>query len=155
MDTYRFSRILLPMGLGLVFCGANLFGATLVQSPVTPITLTCDTVLGPAPAVNVGIVLAAAGTLTVTPTVTGTGSAGVVAPAAASVTSLTTATNFAFRMAAGCKGATNGLVVVLTFTPATGTALLINATLTVTNSASALAVSPNPVIITCQKVGAV
>lgn len=155
MYTNHFSKTLLPVGLALAFCGAMLQGATLVQSPVTTITISCDTVLGPAPAVNVGIVLGAAGTLTVTPTVTGAAAAAVVAPAAQSVTSTTVATNFAFRMAAGCKGGTNGQTVVLNFTPSAGTALTINATLAITNTATALATSPSPVIITCQKAGAV
>jgi len=155
MDNARFSRLLLITGTVLAFCGARLDAATLVQSPVTAITLSCDTVLGPAPSVNVGVVLGAAGALTVTPTVTGTAAAAVVAPAAASVTSLTVPTNFAFRIAAGCKGATNGQTVTLNFTPSAGTALQVTATLSITNAASALALSPNPVTITCQKVGAV
>jgi uncharacterized protein (TIGR03437 family) len=37
-------------------------------------------------------------------------------------------------MAAGCAGATNGQVVVITFTPATGTPLTVNATLNVTGA---------------------
>jgi len=139
------------VALALVIGASTLPAATLVANP-SALTLSCDTVLGPTPG-TIGITLAAAGSAI---NVTVSAPAGPVvlpSPAVQSVGSTTVATNYTFNVAAGCKGATNGQVVVLTFTPSTGTALTVNATLTITNSASALAPSPSSVFITCTKSG--
>jgi uncharacterized protein (TIGR03437 family) len=150
MSRLRFSKIPFAV-LSLACCAGALQAATLVANP-TALTLNCDTVLGPTPA-TVGITLAVAGSAV---NVTVTAPAGPVvlpSPAVLSVGSTSVATSFAFSVAAGCKGATNGQVVVLTFTPSTGTLLTVNATLNITNSGSALAPSPSSVFITCTKTG--
>ncbi len=149
MSRLHLSKLPLVM-LALAACTGTVRAATLVASP-SSVTLACDTVLGPTPA-TVGITLAAAGSLTVTVTAPA-GPVVLPSPANATVASTTVATNFIFSVAAGCKNATNGQVVVLTFTPNTGTALTVNATLSVTNSGSALAPSPSAVTITCTKSG--
>src|SRR5580658_61987 len=141
-----------------IFTGAG-HAASLVANPAT-VTLTCDTVLGPAP-VTVGIVLAAgasAGNVTVTATA-GTASTSAVVlpnPAVLSVSSTTVATNFTFNMAAGCKGVTAATTLTLTFTLAGGVTPLAVATTmgTITTaSGSALAPSPSAVTVICTKSG--
>ncbi len=158
MFRIHFSKALLAV-LALAICTGTLQAATLVAAP-TSITLTCDTVLGPGPAVNVGITLAAAGVaLNVTPSVPAVALPAVspiVVPGIASVGSTTVPVNFAFSMKPGCQGGTNGQTVTITFTPAAGTALTLTATLSITTAnGSALAPSPSAVTITCIKAGGV
>ena len=139
--------------LSLALCTGTLHAtATLVANP-SAVTLSCDTVLGATPA-TVGITLASAGSAVNVPVTAPAGPVVLPSPATQSVGSNVTAVNYTFSVAAGCKGATNGQVVVLTFTPGTGTALTVSATLNITNSASALAPSPSSVVISCTKNGA-
>ncbi len=134
MRTIRthFFKVLLAV-LALAICTGAVQAATLV-GPTSAITLSCDTVTGAVPTL-VGIKLAATGSLTVTPSITAGATAMANAPSAATVASTTNAVNFSFSVAAGCANATNGQQVTLTFTPNTGTALSVNATITVTGPA--------------------
>src|SRR5580692_6327068 len=130
MSRIHFSTVPLAV-LALALCTGSLHAtATLVANP-TALALSCDTNLGPT-AGTVGITLAS-GSTALTVTVTSSSSAVVLPnPAAKSVASSSTATSYSFTMASGCAGATNGQTVNLTFTPATGTPLVVVATLTVT-----------------------
>lgn len=151
MFRIRFLKTALGL-LALAIGAGTAHAASLVAAPAS-LSLSCDTVLGATP-VNLAVTLATgASAATVTPTVPG--GSPVVVPSAAVVNSTSVATNFVFSVAAGCKGATNGQVVVITLTPNTGTALTVNATLSITNSGSALAPSPSAVMISCTKAGAV
>jgi len=150
MSRIHFSKTALAV-LTLGLCAGSLHAtASLVANP-SSLTLNCDTVLGATPA-SIGITLVAAGSVTVTVSAP-TGPVVLPSPAVQTVSSTTVATSYTFSTAAGCKGATNGQVVVLTFTPSTGTALTVNATLAVTDSASALAPSPSAVTLVCTKSG--
>jgi len=155
MSQIRSLKVLLAI-LALVICTGTLQAtATLVANP-TSLTLNCDTLAGPT-AVSVGITLAASGSaISVTPS----GSAGlssassgpVVIPAAATVNSTTVATNFSFTIAPGCKGTVPAGTLSITFTPATGTALVVPVTVNITTSnGSALVPSPSSVTFTCNK----
>ncbi|HTX35823.1 MAG TPA: hypothetical protein VME43_12415 [Bryobacteraceae bacterium] len=134
-----------------------------IAATQSAITLNCDTVLGPGPAVPVGITLVTSGSPVSVSVTAPTGlafSAGgpINMPASASVSSTTVATTFNFSLAAGCKNFVPGTTptsVLLTFTPATGTGLTVTATLVVTYSASALTPSPSAVTLTCTKAGTV
>ncbi len=134
MRTIRthFFKVLLAV-LALAICTGAMQAATLI-GPTSAITLSCDTVTGPVPTL-VGIKLAATGSLTVTPSISVGATAMANPPSAATVASTTTAVNFSFSVAAGCANATNGQQVSLTFTPNTGTALTVNATIAVTGPA--------------------
>lgn len=141
--------------LALLFGGGSLHAAATLAANPTSLTLSCDTVLGSTPA-TVGITLAAAGSA-VNVTVSEPNGSPVVlpSPVSQSVSSTSVAVNYTFSVPAGCKGATNGQTVALTFTPSTGTALVVTATLNITSSASALAPSPSSVLLTCTKNGSV
>ena len=138
---------------------------TIAPTPATAggIQLNCDTVLGPTPA-SVGIMLASAGSLNVTAgaaaaSIYPTGPLVLPSPPTKSVTGTTAATaaSFSFSLAPGCAGASVGTSTLpLTFTPSGAGStdpITVIATLNVTNSGSALVISPNPVTITCTKSG--
>jgi uncharacterized protein (TIGR03437 family) len=150
MHTIRtnFFKVLLAV-LALTICTGAIQAATLV-GPTSAVTLSCDTVTGAVPTL-VGIKLAATGSLTVTPSITTGASAMATAPVAATVASTSTAVNFSFSVASGCANATNGQQIVLTFTPNSGTALTVNATITVTGPA--LVSSATGIALSCDVVG--
>ena len=157
MSRIRFLKVLLAI-LALVICTGTMQAATatLVASPAS-LSLTCDTLIG-APQVTIGLtaVSASNGNVSVA------GSAGLAAPTgpvvlagAASVASTTVPTNFVFSAQPGCKGATVGTTTgTVTFTPTTGTALVVNVSLVVTASGNPLAASPSPATINCTRSGA-
>jgi len=157
MSQMRFLKVLLAI-LALVICTGSLQAtATLVANP-TSLTLNCDTFSGPT-AAPVGITLAAAGSAL---NVTVTASAGLSSasggpvvlpsPAQLAVNSTTVATSFSFIIAPGCKGTVPGGTLQLTFTPTTGTALVVPVTLSiVTSHGSALVPSPSSLSFTCNK----
>jgi uncharacterized protein (TIGR03437 family) len=126
---------------------------TLASAQSAGINLACDTMLGPTPT-TVGIVTYSGnGPYTIT-AASGASTVVLSAVAGTSVSSPTVATNWTARGAAGCKGWVNNAVVNLTFTPSGGgQALIIPATLILTNSGSALALSPSSVTIRCTKSG--
>jgi uncharacterized protein (TIGR03437 family) len=149
MFRLQFSKILLAV-LALAICTGTLQASAVLAGPAG-VTLNCDFSTGPGAAVNVGIKLASGSTsLTVTPSFPA-GSPLAAAPGAAPVASSTTAVNFAFNVAAGCAGAYNGEVVVLTFTPNSGAALTVNATLSITGTPLA-APSSSTVTLNCDTV---
>src|SRR5580658_6452530 len=119
MSRIHFSKLpLVVLGLAIFSGALQATTPSLVANPAA-ITLTCDTVLGPAP-VTVGIELAS-GAATNTVTVTSTaGTAATTAlaalPSPATISSASSFTNFTFYMAAGCKGVTTGTNLTLTFT---------------------------------------
>ncbi|MDR3702245.1 MAG: putative Ig domain-containing protein [Candidatus Sulfopaludibacter sp.] len=149
MRTIRthYFKVLLAV-LALAICTGAMQAATLV-GPTSAVTLTCDTVTGAVPTL-VGIKLAATGSLTVTPSITTGASAMATAPSPATVASTSTAVNFSFSVASGCANATNGQQIVLTFTPNTGTALTVNATIVVTGPA--LVSSASTIALSCDMV---
>lgn len=148
MSRIHFSSVPLAV-LALGLCTGSLHAVTLVANP-TALALSCDTSAGPT-AGSVGITLAS-GSTALTVTVTSSSSAIVLPnPAAKSVSSSSTATSYSFTMAAGCAGATNGQTVNLTFTPNTGTALVVVATLTVTTPPS-LSANPTSLALSCDTV---
>ncbi len=149
MRTIRthFFKVLLAV-LALAICTGAMQAATLV-GPTSAITLSCDTVTGPVPTL-VGIKLGATGSLTVTPSISVGATAMANAPSPATVASTTAAVNFSFSVAAGCANATNGQQVSLTFTPNTGTALTVNATIAVTGPA--LVSNASTIALSCDMV---
>jgi uncharacterized protein (TIGR03437 family) len=150
MSQTRFLKVLLAI-LALVICTGTLQAtATLVVSPTT-LALTCDTIAGPAPG-TVAVTLVAAGSESV---VASSSSANVIITSAATQTVASTSVpvNFIFSAKASCAGATVGTTtgITLTFTPTPGTVITVAATLTVTNSGSALMPSTTAVTLTCNK----
>ena len=148
-----FKYLLAALALTISAGGLQAAVTPLVGS-ATAVTLTCDTVTGPV-AVNIPIKLVAAGpaiTVAVSAT-TGSTLLGPM-PAPAVVSSTTTATNFRISYAAGCP-AKGAVVIALAFTPTNGgnlTALAQAITIgTITNTTSALVVSPAAVTVTCDK----
>jgi len=124
----------------------------LVSSVGSAITLNCDTVLGPT-ATSIGLTLPSVGSAL---TVTGASPAATVVlapPGSNSVGSTTVPVVWGVHGAAGCKGWVNAATVALTFTPSSGQALTVTATLALTNSGTALAASPSSITITCPKTG--
>jgi len=157
MSQRRFLKVLLAT-LALVICTGTLqasgAAAALVANPAS-LSLTCDTLIG-APPVTVGITAAAAadyGSITMVASSTLTGL--VVIPGVQSVSSTTTPTNFVFSATAGCKGMTVGTTtgtVTFTSSGASSSGLIVNVSLVVTNSGTAL-VTPSSVTLTCTKNG--
>jgi len=143
MFRLHFQKLLLA-GLALAIC-AGTAQASLTATP-TSVTLTCNATTGVPAAGTVGIYLSAAGSVTVTPSFPG-GSPLAAAPAGATVAGTTsgTATSFSFSMQNNCAGAWNGQVVVITFTPSTGTAITVNATLSITGASLVAA----PITLNC------
>ncbi len=156
MSRIHFSKLPLAMLALALFTGASQ-AASLVANP-TSVTLTCDTVLGPAP-VTVGILLATgatANTVTVTSTAgTAPTTALSALPGPQTVSSTTVATNFTLTAAAGCKNMTLNSVLTVTFTLTGGaTPLVVNVTMgAVTSTGTALAPSPAAVNLICTKSG--
>ncbi len=140
-----------------------------IAASQSTMTLNCDTVLGPAPAVSIGITQVTSGAaipinVAAPAGLTGANGPLVIPTTTGSINSTTVAIPFTFQLAPGCKnfipagiqGSTpTPTSVAITFIPTAGTGgVTVTATLVVTNSASALAPSPSAVTITCTKSGA-
>ena len=151
MSQARFLKVLLAI-LALVICTGTLQAATatLTSNP-TALNLTCDTLIG-APPVTIALASVSVSNGNVTPTLSGTLTGLIALPGSASVGANPTPTNFVFSATPGCKGMTVGTTTgTVTFTPTTGTALVVNLSLIVTNSGTALAATPSPVTLTCTR----
>lgn len=150
MSQARFLKVLLAI-LALVICTGTLQAtATLVVSPTT-LPLTCDTLAGPTPG-TVAVTLVAAGSESVVAS-SSTANVTVTSATSQTVASTSVPVNFTFSAKASCAGAAVGTTtgITLTFTPTPGTVITVPATLTVTNSGSALAPSTTAVNLTCNK----
>lgn len=132
MPRIRSLNVLLAV-LALAICTGTLQAAITTSPSVSAIALTCDLVNGPGAAQSVGIVLTAAGSASVTASVPAN-SPVAITTATQTVASTTAPVTFQFKVAAGCAGVTTSpQAVTITFTPATGSAITVQANITITN----------------------
>lgn len=153
MSQIRFLKVLLAI-LALVICTGTMQAAATLTSNPASLALTCDTLLG-APPVTIALTSVSVSNGTVTPGLLSASLTGlVVLPGVATVGANPTPTSFIFSATPGCKGMTVGTTTgTVTFTPNPGTALVVNVSLIVTNSGTAL-VTPASITINCTRSGA-
>lgn len=150
MSQIRFLKVLLAI-LALVICTGTMQAAATLTSNPASLSLTCDTLIG-APPVTIALTSVSTSNGNVVPTLSSTLTGLVALPGSASVGANPTPTNFVFSATPGCKGMTVGTTTgTVTFTPTTGTALIVNLSLIITNSGTALAATPSPVTLTCTR----
>jgi uncharacterized protein (TIGR03437 family) len=161
MSRIRFSKLLLALPALVIFTGTLQAVTTISFSPAptaNTITLTCDVVSGANPVVNVPVIASAAATAVSASVTTGQ---GVVALQSDDKTLLTTsqsvglsAVNFGFRLGAGCRGATSGSSVTITFTATSVSPISVTANIVLANTTStALTASASSVTLACTKGG--
>ena len=146
----RIARSAIRPLLAIVFCCSGLPAANLLTATPATLSLTCNTVAGPGPAVSILIKPVAALTTNTIAVTTGSAPAGVVLipPTPASLNSANQSQGLTYTVsaAAGCAGASSGSSTIRFIA---GGAADVSVPLTMTVLATASPLAATPVTLTC------